>query len=292
MAAEPVLAVFGTTGQLGRALAETAPPPGWRRLDLGRAQADITDPAAVAAALAGIDCGVVVNAAAYTAVDRAESEPEAAFAVNRDGAGIVAAEAARRGLPLIHVSTDYVLDGAKATDYTEDDPPAPLSVYGASKAAGECAVRSRTAHCVIVRTAWLFGAHGRNFVRTILDLARRRELLTVVDDQVGCPTVAGDLAAAIVALAPRLLDGDGFGLFNCAGAEAASWYGLAQSVLAEAEARGIRVARLQPIPTTAYPLPARRPARSVLCCDRLAAVHGLRLPSWRQALGGVVERLL
>ncbi len=292
MATEPVLVVLGAGGQLGRALADLAPPPGWRRLDLARGQAEITDRRAVAAALAGVGSGVVVNAAAYTAVDLGETEPAAAFAVNRDGAGVVAAAAAQCGLGLIHLSTDYVFDGASESDYGEDDPPSPLSVYGASKAAGECAVRSVHPHGLILRTAWLFGIHGRNFVRTILDLAQRREVLEVVDDQVGCPTFAGDLAAAILALAPRLLEGDGGGLFHCAGAEAVSWYGLAESVLAEAASRGVRVARLEPVATDAHPRPARRPARSVLCCDRLEAAHGLRLPSWRAALGGVVGRLL
>jgi len=296
METTPTLVVFGGGGQLGRALAALPPPLGWRRLDIPRDRADITDAAAVAAALAGIEAGLVVNAAAFTAVDRAEAEAEAAFRVNRDGAANVAAAAAARGLACLHVSTDYVFDGAKRAPYVETDATAPLSVYGASKLAGELAVAQAASRHVILRTSWLFGAEGRNFARTILGLARCRDELGIVDDQLGCPTAAGDLAAAILAMAPRLAEapaGDpAFGLFHCCGDRPVTWYGFAQAVLAEAAALGIKVARLRPITTADYPLPARRPPYSVLSTTRLAAVHGIDGLNWRRAVGEYVPRYL
>ncbi len=168
----PVLVVFGAAGQLGRALAEAGPPPGWRLVQFDRDGADITDRHEVERALAGMEAGVVVNAAAFTAVDRAEAEPDAAFAINRDGAGIVATVAAASGLSLIQLSTDYVFDGRKAAPYGEGDPTNPLSVYGASKLAGEDAVRAATERHLILRTAWVFSPFGSNFVRTMVHLAR------------------------------------------------------------------------------------------------------------------------
>jgi dTDP-4-dehydrorhamnose reductase len=291
MANEPLMVVFGADGQLGRALAETPLPAGWRLRGLARGDADITDSARVDEALSGITGGLVVNVAAYTAVDRAESEPAAAFAINRDGAGIVAAAAARRKLPVLHISTDAVFDGSKQSPYVEDDAAAPLSVYSASKLAGEAEVLAHP-RSLVLRTAWLFSAQGKSFVRTILGLARQRDELGVVDDQLGSPTPAGGVAAAIMALAPRLRDGDGFGLFHYGGVDAASWYDLAAAVLAEAASQGAKVARLRPIPTSAYPTPARRPAYAVLSSARIEAVHGILPPPWRLALPEVVARLL
>ncbi len=289
----PSLILFGAHGQLGQCLAETALPAGWRLEAVPRARADITDAAAVAAALAACpDGGAVVNAAAYTAVDKAESEPEAAFAINRDGAAHVAAAAAAAGLPLIHISTDYVYDGEKRSPYQEDDAVAPRSVYGASKLAGEQAVRAATPRHVILRTAWLFSPHGHNFLKTMLRLGQERDRLTVVDDQTGCPTAATDLAAAIAALAPRLAADRGFGTFHYAGDDPVTWCGFARAILAGAARRGRRVAEVAAIPGSAYPTPACRPAYSVLSCRRLLETHGIAPSDWRAALDRHLDRLL
>jgi dTDP-4-dehydrorhamnose reductase len=286
------LVVFGANGQLGRCLAETPLPEGWRLIGFGHGAADILDPAAVAAALKGIDQGVVVNAAAYTAVDKAESEPDAAFALNRDGAGIVAAAAATAGLPVIHVSTDYVFDGSKTSPWTEDDPVAPLSVYGASKLAGEIAVRGANPRHAILRTSWLFSVHGANFLKTMLRLGAERPLLKVVADQHGCPTAAEDLAAIIVAIASHLAEGQGFGTFHCTGDEPTTWCGFAAAIMDSARKRGRQMAEVQPIPTADYPTPAVRPAYSVLSCLRLAEVHGVAAPPWRRAIEHCLDVLL
>ena len=290
----PVLAVFGTRGQIGRALAELGPPPGWTLVGFDREGADITDGAAVRRALAGIGAGVVVNAAAYTAVDRAESEPETAQAVNRDGAGHIAAAAAERGLPVIHFSTDYVFDGTKTSAYGEDDPVQPLSVYGVSKLAGEKAVRAANARHLILRTAWVFAPFGSNFVRTMLRLAAERDILRVVVDQTGCPTPAHGLAETVRTLAPRLLEAEptGFGTFHHAGAPAISWHGFAAAIFQRLAREGRKLPFLEAIATDQYPTPARRPACSVLSGAKLAAVHGIQPPDWRVGLETCLTRLL
>ena len=296
MSPNPTLVVFGAGGQLGLALAESVLPSGWHRVDVDRGAADLTDPGAVARVLTGIQLGVVVNAAAYTAVDRAETEVDAAFAVNRDGTANIAKAAAEAGLPLIHVSTDYVYDGMGTHPYVESDATGPMSVYGASKLAGEDILRTQFTRSLILRTSWVFGAHRANFVRTIIRLAGEREELAVVADQIGCPTPTADLAAAIIALAPRLLnappESDSFGLFHCCGTGPVSWHGLAAAILEEMTATGRKIPRLRPIPSSEYPLPARRPAYSVMNCDRLAQVHGIHMPSWRPGLRDVVRRVL
>lgn len=276
---------------MGQALSPILLPPSWRRLELTRADVDVTDHRAVAEALVGINSGVVINAAAYNAVDQAETEPNRAFAINRDGAGIVAAESSRRGLVTIHISTDAVFDGAKGTPYTEDDPPSPLSVYAASKAAGEAEVRGLPRTCVL-RTAWLFSARGKSFVRTILGLGLAREELRVIDDQIGSPTAADQLAVTLIQVARNLLDGGTFGLFHAAGSTPATWFGLASAALAEAAAQGAKVARIRPIPTTEYPLPAKRPPYAVMDSSRLGRIHGSAHMDWRQAMPGVIRRLL
>ena len=291
---EPVLVVFGAQGQVGRALTELGPPSGWRLQGFDRAGADITDHEAVRQALAGITAGVVVNAAAYTAVDRAETEVETAFAVNRDGAGLVASVAAERGLPVIHFSTDYVFDGTKPTAYAEDDPVHPLSVYGASKLAGEEAVRAANPRHLILRTAWVFAPFGSNFVRTMLRLAAERDTLRVVADQTGGPTPAHGLAASVVALAPRLLETGqvGFGTFHHAGAPAISWHGFAAAIFERLARDGRKIPSLEAISTDQYPTPAKRPACSVLSGVKLQAVHGIQPPDWRKGLELCLDRLL
>ncbi len=292
----PVLAVFGAAGQLGRALVEAGPPPGWRLAGFDRAAADITDRAAVKRALAGIGAGAVINAAAFTAVDRAEAEPDAAFAVNRDGAAIIAEAAATAGLALIHVSTDYVFDGTKTSPYGEDDATNPLSVYGASKLAGEQAVRAAGPRHLILRTAWVFSPFGGNFVRTMVRLAAERDLVRVVNDQLGGPTSAEALALAVVAVAPRLLgapSGDSaFGTFHCCGDPPLTWHDFAAAIFERLGRAGVKVPALAAITSAEYPVAARRPAYSVLSGEKLAAVHGVTPPAWGPGLDRCLSRLL
>ncbi len=285
--------VTGANGQLGTELMRRPRPAGLVLSARDRAALDVTDPAAVAAALADTDAALVINAAAYTAVDRAEDQPDAAFAVNRDAPAHLAAAAAARGAAVIHVSTDYVFDGTKGAPYTEDDPVAPLGVYGASKEAGERAVRERLDRHLILRTAWVYAAHGANFVRTMLRLAGERPHLRVVADQRGAPTAAADLADGILALAARIAVGaDGpWGTYHCTCAGETSWHGLAEAVFTDLERRTGTRPTCAAITTAAYPTKARRPADSRLACDRLAADWGVRLRPWQAALADVLAEL-
>lgn len=288
------LLVFGGDGQVGSALR----CGNWTDTTvtaLTRRDADLTDSAAVTAAVRGIPCDVVVNAAAYTAVDRAEQDAATAWTVNRDGAGHIAAACAAAGRPLIHLSTDYVFDGTKAGPYTETDPVRPLGVYGASKAAGEEAVRAACKRHLIVRTSWVFGVHGANFVRTMLRLGEERDHLRVVADQTGCPTAACDIAAMIRTVAARLATQGAdtrHGTVHFCGAPATTWHGFAGTVFSERERLTGRPApRVEAITTAEYPTPARRPANSVLDTARLKAWFGVDAPDWRPALAATVAAL-
>jgi dTDP-4-dehydrorhamnose reductase len=285
------LLVTGAAGQLGRALAGAAGDVGLAALD--QAALDVTDVAAVRRAVEHHAPDAVVNAAAYTAVDRAEAEPDRAFAVNRDGAANLAAACAEAGLPLLHVSTDYVFDGAKGAPYTEEDAPHPLGVYGQSKWEGEEAIRAALPEHVIVRTAWVFGAHGHNFVRTILRLAGEQETLRVVADQQGSPTAAADLARALLGIAREVTAWPGrWGTYHLAGRPPTTWHGLAVAVVEEARRwRPLVVREVVPIRTDEYPTPARRPAEVVLDCGKLEAAFGIAPPPWRPALARVVAQL-
>jgi dTDP-4-dehydrorhamnose reductase len=282
------LLVFGAGGQVGRELMLRAPGDGWQATGFVRAALDITRSADVARAIAEMRPAVVVNAAAYTAVDAAETDRDAAFAVNADAAGAIAAACARAGIPMVHISTDYVFDGRKEVPYVEDDAIAPLGVYGKSKAAGERAVRDVLARHVVLRTAAVFAAHGRNFVRTMLRLAGERPELRVVADQRTCPTAAADIAAAIVAICARLAQpqvaADAFGTFHFCGTPAVSWHGFAEAILDAASRRGWPRPPVAAIPTEAYPTPAQRPARSMLDCSKIARVYRIGQPDWRPAL--------
>jgi len=295
----PRVLVAGRSGQLARALAPAFAAAGWRVAALGRAEGlDLAGPAsAIADAVRAEAPDLVVNAAAYTAVDRAEAEPEAAMAVNRDGAAALAAAAAAAGAPVLHVSTDYVFDGAKGAPYSEADPPAPAGAYGRSKLEGERAVLAANPRAAVLRASWVVSETGHNFLRTMLRLAEEgRAEVAVVDDQRGAPTFADDLAAAVLAMAPRLLRspaGDAaFGVFHLAGAPDTTWHGFAAAVFAGLAARGRRAPALGAIPTAAWPAPARRPADSRLDCARIAAVHGIARPDWRPALARCLDRLL
>ena len=290
------LLVFGGAGQVGRAFAEIAPPEGWSVTALGHAEADVTDPASVEEALKRYRPAAVVNAAAYTAVDKAESEPDVCMRINCDGAGILARAAAAANVPLLHISTDYVFDGSKDGPWTEYDPVHPLSAYGAAKEAGERAVRENHPGHVILRTSWVFGVHGNNFVKTMLKLAETRDELSIVADQHGRPTDAADLARALFAIAARIKRSrprDAYGTFHFAGSRATTWYGFAERIFEEAMRRGARVPQhIIPIPTSGYPTPAKRPVNSVLDCSRIGAIYGIVPRPWSEGLAHCLDRLI
>jgi dTDP-4-dehydrorhamnose reductase len=284
----PDVLLVGSGGQLGFELLRAEWPRGLRVVGLSRAELDLTDAANVRHVLACSRPEIVVNAAAYTAVDRAEQEPELAFAVNRDGARHLA----ERAPALVHVSTDYVFDGKKDGAYLETDAARPLGVYGASKLAGEEAVRATLARHVIVRTAWLFGVQGANFVKTMIRLAAERERVGVVHDQRGCPTPAAELARAIVRIVERIANRSAsFGTFHYAGAPATTWHGFAREIFEMLRARGRRVPELQPIATEEYPVPARRAQNSELACGAILAAYGIQQPSWAAGLSAVIDEL-
>lgn len=289
----PRLLVTGARGQLGRELLRRGPQRGFAAVGRARAELDITDAAAVERAIDEADADLVVNTAAYTAVDQAESEPERTYAVNAHGPRMLARACAARGLPLIHVSTDYVFDGAKAVGYVEDDPVGPIGVYGASKEAGERAIREELAVHVILRTAWVYSAHSRNFVLTMLQLAAKQDVLRVVGDQHGSPTAAGDLADAILAIANRL-DGSEwqYGTFHFAGSGVTNWAGFAQGVMDLCLPPGRAAPAIVPITTAEFPRPARRPANSVLLCGKIGRIYQIEPRPWREALAEVGRELL
>jgi dTDP-4-dehydrorhamnose reductase len=285
----PIL-VTGGGGQVARALAAAA--AGRALLRVGRPEFDFDRPDALRPFLCRVAPALIVNAAAYTEVDRAETEPAAADRANRDGPTRLAAYAAETGIPLIHISTDYVFDGLKGTPYVEDDTPCPTCVYGASKLAGERAVAASGARAIVLRTSWVYSATGRNFVLTMLNAARKTSVLRVVADQRGCPTAAADLAAAILVIADRLADGwdDALGgLYHVAGAGETTWHGLAEAVFSRAERHGLARPTVAPITTAAWPTAARRPPDSRLDSGKLARVFGLRLPDWRDSLDRTVD---
>ena len=291
MPSGPIL-VTGGSGQLAMALEAAANVP-LRRV--GRPDFDFDRPETIEACFLATDPWLVVNAAAYTAVDAAEADQDAAYRANRDGPAELARLCAAAGIPLIHVSTDYVFDGAKDSPYLETDPVAPQGVYGASKLAGEQAVLASGAHAIILRTAWVYAHTGKNFVRTMLNVGRTRDKLTVVADQVGCPTSAADLADAILVIAARLRDGgwsaEFGGVFHAAGTGETSWHGLARAVFAEAARHGAKIPTVDPIRTEDWPTPAKRPANSRLDCGRLETVFGVRLPEWRVSVARTVDRI-
>ncbi len=288
------VAVTGSKGQVATSLIERAEGK-VEIVALGRPAFDLTDRAAVIAGLDAARPDVVVNAAAYTAVDKAETEEADAVRVNRDGAAHVAEAAARLSLPLIHLSTDYVFDGALGRPYREDDPTGPTGAYGRSKLAGEKAVADRCADSVILRTAWVYSPFGANFVHTMLRLNETRDEVGVVADQRGNPTSALDIADALIAMAAKVKDDELSalrGIFHLTGSGEASWADLAEAVFHEAAARGRRLTHVRRIATADYPTPARRPANSRLDNEKLTRVYGFRLPEWRQSVAGCCARLL
>jgi dTDP-4-dehydrorhamnose reductase len=266
--------VFGANGQVGRAIISRAPG---LALGFDRSAVDICAEDAVWQTVRDYPPAAIVNAAAYTAVDKAETEPDAALRVNRDGAAILAEAASSADVPFIHLSTDYVFDGTKRTPYREDDPITPLGAYGISKAAGEHAVRTISARHVILRTAWVYSPYGTNFVRTMLRLAGERSELRIVDDQTGCPTAAADIASTIIAILERAKSPGftGWGTYHFCGGDVLTWFSFATLIFEAAEMYGQKAPRLIPIRTADYPTASRRPAYSVLATDKLATTFGI-----------------
>lgn len=290
------LFVTGSEGQLARALTECAADRD--DLDLvcaGRPQFDLEQPETIERAVHEISPDVIVSAAAYTTVDQAEDEPQLAMRINGDAAGLVARAARSAGAKLIHVSTDYVYDGTKSAPYEETDPVAPQSVYGMSKLAGEFQVRAEHPEAVLVRTAWVYSPFGRNFVKTMLDVARTRNQLTVVDDQYGSPTSAHDIADAILAMLElwRSQPGKGAGeIYHCAGAGQATWYELARRVFATSKANGGPFAEVAAMSTRDWPTKAVRPRNSRLDCSKIRLDFSWQAPDWRTSVDVVVQKLL
>src|SRR3569833_2819031 len=290
----PRILVTGANGQVGWELMRRADKFGVTALGTDSKTLDITDPHAVAAMIQPGAFDVVVNAAAYTAVDKAESEPEKAYAVNRDGAAYLAQACAKAGIPLIHISTDYVFDGTKQGAYVEDDPINPIYVYGASKAAGEQAVRDRGDRHIILLTSWVYGVHGHNFVKTILRLAKERDEQRVVADQWGSPTAAGDIAEVILRLVSGMSSGEvkTLGTYHYFGAEKTTWHEFAEAIFAAAEYHVGRKVPVRPILTQDYPPPAKRPVNSVLSCIMLRVDFGIGPWPWRDALKEVINNIV
>lgn len=287
--------VTGWTGQVVQAMLERV-PAGVEVVALRRPELDLAAPKTVAPALRSARPDVIVNAAAYTAVDQAEGEPELALRVNGEAAGEAARAAAALGVPMIQISTDYVFDGTLGRPYREDDPVGPISAYGASKLAGEQAVAAATENHAILRTAWVYSPFGKNFVRTMLRLAETRDEIGVVADQRGCPTSALDIADAIFAVARNLTDRPNDAalrsIFHMVAQGEAVWADVAEAIFAEREALGGTPVRVKRIATSDYPTPARRPANSRLDSSRLAQIHRAGLPEWRGSLAACVRRLL
>ncbi len=301
MSEKSAVLLLGSSGQVGSALACCFADT--RLFALGRTHADLGHPEALRpvlrAAIEQARPGVILNAAAYTSVDQAESEPGLADCVNHHSVAVIAEEAERAGALLVHYSTDYVFDGRKTEPWLETDQPAPLNVYGHSKLAGEQAIAARCRQYLILRTSWIYAPAGHNFLRTMLQLGSQRDSLRIVDDQYGAPTTACALAAATRDVLDRILNGSAgpsehwAGVYHATCAGRTSWYGFAEAIFAAAARRGLcRQPRLVPVAGDAYPALARRPRNSVLSNRKLDERFGVRLPSWETALHEVLEQLV
>ena len=288
--------VLGRTGQLAQCLLRVADSSGAEIIALGRPDLDLTDVESIARAVDRVAPQAVINAAAYTAVDKAETEREQAFKVNANGAGAAAEATAEAGIPLIHVSTDYVFDGTKSVPYVEDDPTGPINVYGESKLAGERLARQGNPRHIIVRTAWVVSPFGTNFCKTMLRLAGERDSLRIVGDQDGSPTYAIDLATALYSMARQMggaaKDDPRWGTYHLTNSGTATWAELAGATLAASVPYGGRQVPVQPIITAEYPTPARRPGNSRLDCNKAEKAFGIALPPWQDAIARCVAELL
>ncbi|GGB37129.1 NAD(P)-dependent oxidoreductase [Sphingomonas metalli] len=290
---KPIL-ITGGSGQVGTELARHRWPDGWEAVALTRADLDLTDAAAIAAKVAERDWAAIISAGAYTAVDKAESDVVTAWQVNALAPAALAAAAKDKGIPIVHVSTDYVFPGDREGAWEVDDPVAPLGVYGASKLGGELAVRTSGARHAIVRTAWVVSAHGNNFVKTMLRVGADRPTLRVVADQHGSPTSAADLAAALAAIAVRLAEDESAptGTYHFSNAGPTDWHGFAEEIFRQSAARGGPSPAVEPITTADYPTPARRPANSLLSHRAIERDYGIHPQPWQSALGDILDELL
>src|SRR6516162_2057235 len=288
--------IAGERGQVAQALGQAYKLRSDNVVTAGRSNFSVTDESHLLSAVAAFNPDLVINAAGYTAVDKAEDDKEAAFAVNCDGAGFVAAAAKAAGVPVIHLSTDYVFDGRKQAPYRETDPTNPLNVYGESKLAGEIAVASSTSNYVILRTSWVCSPIGHNFVKTMLRLARDRDEITVVDDQWGCPTFAADLAAVIISIGDKLVSADDSsrlrGIYHVSGAGETTWYRFAREIMAQSAAKGGPACRVRAIASSEYPTRAKRPAYSCLDCSKIKRVFGMSPPRWQASLEAGLDLLI
>lgn len=286
--------VTGGKGQLGTELARFAWPAGWEAVGIDIDELDLTDTAAIAAKVSERPWAAVISGGAYTAVDRAETDVVAAWAVNALAPAALAAACHAAGIPIVQVSTDYVFDGAREGAWEIDDPVAPLGVYGASKLGGEFAVRSACPRHAIVRTAWVVSAHGNNFIKTMLRVGATCDSISVVDDQHGSPTAAADLAAALATIAMRLADDPAAptGTYHFSNAGAVTWCGFAREIFAQAQARGGPSPMVVGIPTTDYPTPAARPANSLLSHAAIIRDYGIVPRPWQAALADILDELI
>lgn len=292
---ERSILIAGRNGQLASCLRDLAALRGLPVVALGHEELDLEIREGIDRMIASIAPCMIINAAAYTAVDQAESEVGRAFSINRDGAAALADIAWQRNIPFVHLSTDYVFDGAKREAYDEADVPAPLNTYGASKLAGEAAVLAAHPLATVVRSSWIYSPIGSNFVRTLLRLAETRPIVKVVCDQHGNPTSAAELAAALLQIAERSLTDDrrtAAGIFHLTGQGTTSWHGFAEAIFDGLSRRGVRPPTLEAITTEQYPCAARRPMNSRLDSSKAERVFGIRLPDWRHSLEACLDRLV
>ncbi len=289
------LLLTGAQGQVGYEIAQLAPTQGWQTLALNHASLDITDPQAVETCFARFQPDITINAAAYTAVDLAETNTNQAFKVNRDGAVNLATACLHNHSKLLHISTDYLFDGKKSTPYTETDTPNPQGVYGASKLAGEVGIQTTLPHHLIFRISWVFGAHGNNFLKTILRLAQERPTLSVVNDQYGGPTPALATAQMLLQAARQATEEqfEQWGVYHYCGTPPLSWHGFADFILTTARTiQPMATQELRPITTDQYPTKAQRPANSQLNCHKIQTQLGLQPPEWRTHAATLIQRML
>lgn len=288
--------VTGREGQVVQSLLECSAGRGDLNLiAIGRPDLDLARPETLAAVIDDVKPELIISAAAFTAVDQAEIDEAMALAVNAAGPGELAGLAALRGIPIVHLSTDYVFDGSKTNPYAESDPVSPLGAYGRTKLEGERRIEAATDNVAILRTAWIYSPFGKNFAKTMLRVAQMRDSITVVDDQVGNPTSALDIADTILTVADNLLtrnDPALRGIFHMTGTGEASWADFAREIFAVSSSIGGPSAEVVSIPTSAYPTPAKRPANTRLDCAKLEHTHGVRLPDWRQSTRNIIERLV
>jgi dTDP-4-dehydrorhamnose reductase len=293
MAEKPIL-VAGKSGQLARCLHDSAVLRNVPMVAVGRPELNLENGEGIVRAMAAVEPSAIVNAAAYTAVDPAEAEPRRGFGVNCGGAALLADATARRGIPFIQISTDYVFDGSKRSPYREDDVPAPLNVYGSSKLAGETAVLKACPGAAVIRTSWVDSPYGNNFVRIMLRLSETQLVVRIVDDQRGAPTSAADLAGAILSIVERLRSANGYddaGVYHLAADGETSWHGFAAAIFASVARRARRVPTLQAVTTAEYPTPARRPKYSCLDSSKAERIFGVRLAPWRSSLEECLDQL-